>query len=98
MRPPDAKLNVEPQAAPADALAHSPVLLQASGLRKAFGGKTVLDGVSLDLRQGEVVLLRGANGSGKTTLVNLMTGNLEPDAGAIRLFTNEEAQLLPDAN
>jgi branched-chain amino acid transport system ATP-binding protein len=67
-------------------------LMRAEGLRKSFGGQTVLDGVSLDLKQGEVVLLRGANGSGKTTLLNILTGNLEPDAGRIQLFTNGETE------
>jgi len=67
-------------------------LMHAEGLRKSFGGQTVLDGVSLDLKQGEVVLLRGANGSGKTTLLNILTGNLEPDAGRIQLFTNGETE------
>ena len=67
-------------------------LLQATGLRKSFGGQTILDGVSLELCQGEVVLLRGANGSGKTTLLNMLTGNLEPDAGRIQLFTNGETE------
>jgi ABC-type branched-subunit amino acid transport system ATPase component len=67
-------------------------LMHAEGLRKSFGGQTVLDGVSLDLQQGEVVLLRGANGSGKTTLLNILTGNLEPDAGHIQLFTNGEIE------
>lgn len=59
------------------------VLLRAEGLKKAFGGQVVLDGLDLELREGEVVLLRGENGSGKTTLLNILTGNLEPDAGAI---------------
>ncbi len=59
------------------------VLLRASGLRKSFGGQTVLKGIDLELRQGEVVLLRGENGSGKTTLLNILTGNLEPDTGSI---------------
>lgn len=59
------------------------MLLRASGLRKSFGGQVVLDGINLELRQGEVVLLRGENGSGKTTLLNILTGNLEPDSGTI---------------
>jgi len=59
------------------------VQLRASGLKLAFGGQVVLDGVDLELRQGEVVLLRGENGSGKTTLLNILTGNLEPDSGTI---------------
>jgi len=68
------------------------VLLCAKGLHKSFGGQTVLDGVSLELRPGEVVLLRGANGSGKTTLLNMLTGNLEPDAGRLQLFTDGETE------
>lgn len=59
------------------------MLLRASGLRKSFGGQVVLDGINLELRQGDVVLLRGENGSGKTTLLNILTGNLEPDVGTI---------------
>jgi ABC-type branched-subunit amino acid transport system ATPase component len=58
-------------------------LLTARGLQKAFGGRIVLDGIDLALREGEVVLLRGENGSGKTTLLNILTGNLEPDSGSI---------------
>lgn len=60
-----------------------PVLLRAEGLKKAFGGHTVLDGADLEIRKGKVILLRGENGSGKTTLLNILTGNLEPDSGAI---------------
>jgi len=45
----------------------------------------VLDNVSLELRRGEVVLLRGDNGSGKTTLLNILTGSLEPDSGSIEV-------------
>jgi len=67
-------------------------LLRIKGLCKAFGGQVVLDGVSLELRRGEVALLRGDNGSGKTTLLNILTGNLEPDAGTIQLFTNGMAE------
>jgi ABC-type branched-subunit amino acid transport system ATPase component len=65
-----------------------PLLLRARGLRKAFGGQVVIDGADLDLRQGQVVLLRGENGSGKTTLLNILTGNLEPDAGAIEYLAD----------
>jgi len=59
------------------------VVLRAEGLMKSFDGQSVLNDVSLTLRQGEVVLLRGENGSGKTTLLNILTGNLEPDKGTI---------------
>ncbi len=65
------------------------MVLRVEGLRKSFGGRVVLDGVDLQLRRGEVVLLEGENGSGKTTLLNILTGNLEPDAGTIRCSANE---------
>jgi ABC-type branched-subunit amino acid transport system ATPase component len=65
-----------------------PRLLKANGLYKFFGGQPVIDGVDLELRRGEVVLLRGENGSGKTTLLNVLTGNLEPDAGAIHYLAD----------
>lgn len=64
------------------------VVLSVRGLRKAFGGQVVLDDISLDLRQGEVVLLKGENGSGKTTLLNILTGNLEPDRGELHVHIN----------
>lgn len=65
-----------------------PLVMRAQRLKKSFGGQVVLDGVSMELRQGELVLLRGNNGSGKTTLLNLLTGNLEPDSGAFQILAN----------
>jgi len=58
-------------------------LLTVRGLAKRFGGQLVLDGLDLDIHRGDVVILRGENGSGKTTLLNMLTGIIEPDAGAI---------------
>jgi ABC-type branched-subunit amino acid transport system ATPase component len=65
-----------------------PVQLRASRLQKAFGGQVILNSVDLDLKQGEVVLLRGENGSGKTTLLNVLTGNLEPDSGSVQFLAD----------
>lgn len=64
------------------------IVLLARGLHKAFGGHVVLNDISMDLGQGDVVLLRGENGSGKTTLLNILTGNLEPDRGEIHIQIN----------
>lgn len=66
----------------------APVVLKATGLLKSYGGQRVLDGISVELRQGDVVLLRGDNGTGKTTLLNALTGNLELDAGRFSLMVN----------
>src|ERR1700678_340009 len=55
-------------------------------LRKAYGERTVLDGVDLDVREGEVVGLIGANGAGKTTTVECIQGLRRPDAGTLRVL------------
>ena len=57
--------------------------LVASGLGKRFAGVTVLDGVSLSMRPGEVRALIGENGAGKSTVINLLSGVHAPDAGVI---------------
>ncbi len=64
------------------------IILKASNLKKSFDGNEVLKDVSLELREGEVMLLQGDNGSGKTTLINILTGNLMPDRGRITLATD----------
>jgi ABC-type branched-subunit amino acid transport system ATPase component len=73
----------------ADVMEGAAPLLRVAGLSHAFGGQKVLKDVAVELRPGEVVLLRGANGSGKTTLLNILTGNLVPDRGAIELNTGK---------
>ena len=55
--------------------------IAASGLRKAYGPKTVLDGIDLDVRTGTVFALLGANGAGKTTTVNVLTTLQRADGG-----------------
>ena len=55
--------------------------IAASGLRKAFGDKTVLDGIDLDVPAGTVFSLLGPNGAGKTTTVNVLTTLMKADGG-----------------
>ena len=71
----------------------TPAALQLDGLRKAFGGLPATNDVSLQVAPGERRLIIGPNGAGKTTLFNLITGDLKPDAGAIRLFGEDVSRL-----
>ena len=59
------------------------VVLSASGVIRRFGYRTVLAGVSLSLRRGEVLLLVGPNGAGKTTLLRVLAGLLRPATGHV---------------
>jgi branched-chain amino acid transport system permease protein len=70
---------------PEAAVRSGPIVLQARGIAKAFGGRVVLRGVDLDLSGGVVYGLVGPNGSGKTTLLNVLTGFVTRDAGHIEL-------------
>ena len=53
------------------------------GLTIRFGGLTAVDGMSFEVRTGEVLSLIGPNGAGKTTAFNAITGYIEPNAGTI---------------
>ncbi len=58
-------------------------LLQVSGLSKRFGGFVALDGIELEVQQGERLGLIGPNGSGKSTLVNCICGTLQNELGKV---------------
>ena len=60
-------------------------LLQADGIRFAYGRSLVLEDVSLDVAPGEFVALVGPNGSGKSTLLKVLLGSLIPERGIVRL-------------
>ncbi|MEI6244525.1 MAG: LPS export ABC transporter ATP-binding protein [Acidobacteriota bacterium] len=60
-------------------------ILRTEGLTKSFGGRTVVRGVSIDVRAGEVVGLLGANGAGKTTTFGMVVGLVAPDSGRVLL-------------
>jgi len=60
-------------------------MIETSDLRREFGGIKALAGVSLRVAEGERRAIIGPNGAGKTTLFNVLTGELEPTAGEVRL-------------
>src|SRR5262245_32266814 len=60
--------------------------VEAVEVTKRYGGVTAVDGISLEVDQGEVYGVLGPNGAGKTTFLRMLFGLVRPDAGAIRLF------------
>ena len=70
-------------------------LLTVTGLGKRFGGVQAVDGVSFALRRGEVLALIGPNGAGKTTTFNMLSGQLQADAGSVQLNGAELVGKLP---
>ena len=60
-------------------------VLSVTGLRKTYGSTVAVDGISFEVRPGEIVGLLGPNGAGKTTTINMILGVLEPSAGTIRI-------------
>ena len=60
-------------------------LLEAKNLTKSFGGIRAAKGVSIEVYEGETVGIIGPNGAGKTTLFNLLTNEIKPDSGSVKL-------------
>ncbi len=60
-------------------------LLLVRGLEAGYGGRTIIRGIDLDLREGEIVALLGTNGAGKSTLLKSISGVVEADRGAVVL-------------
>ncbi len=69
-------------------------LLKVENLKKSYGGKLVIDGLSFEVKAGEVVGLLGPNGAGKTTAFYMTIGLIHPDDGHV-YFKGQEATSLP---
>ncbi len=60
-------------------------VVEANGLRKAYGDRVLIDELSFNLPRGGIVGVIGPNGAGKTTLLRMITGQEQPDGGALRI-------------
>jgi phospholipid/cholesterol/gamma-HCH transport system ATP-binding protein len=58
-----------------------------------FGDQTILDGVNLDVKEGEILVIMGTSGSGKSTLLRHMVGTFIPDEGTVEVFGEDLAKL-----
>ncbi|MGQ7790936.1 ABC-F family ATP-binding cassette domain-containing protein [Faunimonas sp. B44] len=65
-------------------------VIEADGVSKAYDGRPIVDGLSIRILRGDRIGIVGPNGAGKTTLIGLLTGELAPDAGTVRLGANLE--------
>lgn len=90
----DRRTAVRPTGAAAlaasEAEASGTLVIEAKGLCKRFGERPIADGFSIRVHRGDRVGIVGPNGAGKTTLLRLLTGQIAPDAGAVRLGSGLE--------
>ncbi|MDQ2911718.1 MAG: ABC transporter ATP-binding protein [Chloroflexota bacterium] len=70
-------------------------MIETRELSRAFGGVVALDGVSLNLAEGERRAVIGPNGAGKTTLINILAGEIPPTGGSVRLAGQDITRLRP---
>src|SRR5262252_5493287 len=85
------------QPATAERNAVGPAAIRVRALRKNYGPDVAIDGVDLDIGQGEFFTLLGPSGSGKTTLLRLIAGFERPDGGTIELGGREISRVPPYA-
>lgn len=72
-------------------------VVEATGIAKAFGDKTVLRPFDLRIQRGDRIAFVGPNGAGKTTLIKMLTGEIAPDQGAVTMGTNLEIAVFDQA-
>ena len=71
------------------------VIVSIRALKRSFGEVRAVDGVDLDIREGEFLTLLGPSGSGKTTVLRMIAGFEKPDSGTITLAGKDVSQLPP---
>ncbi len=69
------------------------MIIAGHGLSKSYGRRKVLDNVSIECAEGEIIGLLGANGAGKTTLFKMLFGLITPDAGTVSINTDSKKKI-----
>src|SRR5712671_825365 len=64
-------------------------IIEVSNLVRTFGDRTVIDGISLQVRRGETLVIMGGSGCGKSTLLRHIIGVMKPNAGSVKIFGDE---------
>jgi len=82
------------QASASDAQESGKLVIEAEKITKAYGARTIVAPFSIRVHRGDCIGLVGPNGAGKTTLLKMLTGQLEPDSGTVKLGTNLEIATL----
>lgn len=75
--------------------ASNTMALEATEIRKSFGGNQALRGTTFDVRKSTICALMGENGSGKTTTLNIVSGLIKPDSGQVTVFGKNVTGLTP---
>jgi ABC transport system ATP-binding/permease protein len=88
------RIQGEVKMSASEAGASGKLVIEATGLSKAYGGRAIVKDFSIRVARGDRLGIIGPNGAGKTTLVNLITGAIAPDSGMIRLGAGLEMATL----
>ncbi|MGE3590254.1 MAG: ATP-binding cassette domain-containing protein [Ilumatobacteraceae bacterium] len=89
-------IGTRPTAVAEEAPTSSPLPpIEAIDVSVRFGGLHALSSVSIEAQPGEILGLMGPNGAGKTTLFDVLSGNLQPDSGRVRLHGSDVTDLSP---
>jgi len=82
------------QASASDAQESGKLVIEAEKITKSYGERTIVAPFSIRVHRGDCIGLVGPNGAGKTTLLKMLTGELAPDSGSVKLGTNLEIATL----
>ncbi len=82
------------QATTSDVRESGKLVIEAERITKAYGERTIVAPFSIRVNRGDCIGLVGPNGAGKTTLLQMLTGQLKPDTGKVKLGTNLEIAVL----